>query len=100
MLDDTGFVTMKLGVPDNDIRAVYRVGKRVEGEENARPMVIRFVNVAAADYWHNGGLGHNTGLKYHGKFVYINKDLCRADREALKRARILKNSRDVDQNVP
>ena len=57
------------------------------------------MNVRAADYWRNGGLGRNTGTKYDGKFVYTNKDLCHADREAFKRARILKNSRDNDQKL-
>ena len=99
IIEDTRIVTTKLGVDEEDIRSVYRVGRRLEGKRNARPMVIRFMNVRAADYWHNGGLGRNTGTKYDGKFVYINKDLCHADREAFKRARISKNSRDSDQKL-
>ena len=92
-IDDLGFVTLKLGVDDADIKNIFRAGKRGDGNKK-RPMIVRFVNTAVAERWHNGGMGYRTGYICHGNQVYINKDLCLADREAHKRARVVKTIRE------
>ena len=92
-IDDMGFLTLKLGVEAAHIKNVFRAGKRGDGNKK-RPMIIRFVNTAVAERWHNGGMGYRTGYICQGNQVYINKDLCLADREAHKRARTVKSIRD------
>ena len=86
----------KLGIPENDIVACFRPGVRgakideKTKEVVPRPMIVKLTSIALADEWHNNGRG-----LFH-KGYYINQDLCKADRDAIFRA---KDEREKRKNA-
>ena len=93
---DKEFLVKKLGIPEESIVTVFRPGTRgarvdeKTGLVIPRPMVVKLTNIALADEWHNNG----RGLFHNG--YYINQDLCKADREAIFRA---KDEREKRKNT-
>lgn len=48
-----------------------------------RPLIIQMTDEKAVSYWTEQGRGHKTDYKLEcGDFIYINPDLCNADRKA------------------
>ena len=86
--DDMKFAVEVLGLQERKIRKIYRAGKKyveIRGQQitkNKRPMIIRMIDAKYAEFLHDGGKGYRTNSGH-----YINKDLCRADREAHRKAR-------------
>ena len=91
---DMGFAIEELGIPEEEIVAIFRSGRKFVDDsgrginKNQRPLVIKLTSPSSADYWHCNGRGYKTRSGF-----YINKDLCRADREAEKRARAIRDGR-------
>ncbi|NQZ52217.1 MAG: hypothetical protein HRT95_19210 [Moritella sp.] len=81
--EDMKFVKETAGIPQEDFEAFYRAGKpRTDGKP--RPIIIKMVDRECVDYWTINGKGYKlenvTG--YNDQQCWINKDLCKADREA------------------
>ena len=60
--------------------------------KTARPMIIRVTDAKYAEFLHDGGRGYETDSGY-----WLNKDLCRSDREAHLRARGIRMGRIQEQ---
>ena len=81
--DDYNFCVEKLGMDKKVIKSCYRAGKKSSDSSFCRPIIIKMANQEAVDYWTDHGRGWRTDYKLaSGKFVYLNPDLCKADRTA------------------
>lgn len=76
--DDIRYCHEELEMKKEDIQKVWRAGKKeADSDDYCRPLIIQLVNESAVDYWTDGGKGYKTESG-----VWINKDLCKADRKA------------------
>ena len=74
---DKNFCTETLGIPESEIKKVYRAGPRMTDPKDGsqpvkntcRPMIIRMVDKESADYWTDNGNGWKTSG------YYINQNL-------------------------
>ena len=100
--EDYSFCVEKLGINEEDISSCFRAGAKNSDPSYCRPLIVKMVNQRAADYWTDDGRGWRTEYKTdNGKFVYINPDLCKADRSAHFLAREERRKRrDQSQQSP
>ena len=96
---DKNFVTETLKIPAGEIVNLYRAGPLLDKDGKRRfnrPLVVELMDKASADYWHNNGRGR----KVEGTELYINQDLCAADRHANFLAREEFRKRQKAKNSP
>ena len=86
---DRKFCADTLKIDAEAITAVHRAGSKYgKDAEFCRPLIVKMVDEEAVDYWTLNGRGYNTGYEFTpGKYIYINKDRCKADRDAHFRTR-------------
>jgi hypothetical protein len=86
---DYAYCVETLGIDPECIVSCHRAGaKDPKQPEFCRPLIIKMAREKDVEYWTFSGRGYNTGCKNKdGGDVYINKDLCKADREANFRVR-------------
>ena len=81
--EDMKFIKEIVGIPQKDFESLYRAGTP-RTDNIPRPLIIKMVNGQCVDYWTVNGKGYKlqnyTG--YNDQHCWINKDLCKADREA------------------
>ena len=95
---DKNFVIEKLNIPAGEIVNVFRAGPLEDKEgkrRTSRPIIVELVDKSSADYWHNNGKGR----KVEGTQLYINQDLCVADRHANFLAREEYRKRQNAKNI-
>ena len=81
--EDRQFCVGELGITDGDIESCYRAGPKNPDPTFCRPLIVKMVDEGTANKWTNNGRGHKTNYQLAaGKFVYLNPDLCKADRTA------------------
>ena len=95
--DDYRFCVEELGIERKDIDSCFRAGIKNSDPNYCRPLIVKMVDQAAADYWTNYGRGWKTNHQLDsGKFVYLNPDLCKADRNANFLAREERRKRMIE----
>ena len=83
---DYNYCIDTLKIDPEDIVSCHRAGAKKP--DFCRPLIIKMAREKDVDFWTLSGRGYNTGCKSQsGECIYINKDLCKADREANFRVR-------------
>ncbi len=76
--DDYKFCVETLKINKKDIDSCHRAGKLDSSKSDyRRPLIVKMVDKECVDYYSNNGKGFKTDSKH-----WINKDLCKSDREA------------------